>query len=107
MPLAPCHQNFEQLQAHAPKRLVRQVIADALYRVIAAAGRFAGARRCEDCLPTVLQKSSDELLLKNGCQHSNTAWAYHCDGLRSRIRVRCEIQMRRFNWIVNTTAAIS
>jgi hypothetical protein len=36
MPLAPCHQNFEQLQAHARDRLVRQVIADALYRVLAA-----------------------------------------------------------------------
>lgn len=36
MPLAPCHQNFEQLQAHARDRLVRQVIADALNRVLAA-----------------------------------------------------------------------
>lgn len=36
MPLAPFHGNFEQLQAHARDRLVRQVCADSLQRVVVA-----------------------------------------------------------------------
>lgn len=40
MPLAPRHQNFEQLQAHARDRLVRQVCADALHRVLVALDRM-------------------------------------------------------------------
>ena len=35
MPLAHCHQNFEQMQAHMRDRLVRQVVADSLNRIIA------------------------------------------------------------------------
>jgi hypothetical protein len=36
MPLAPFHGNFEQLQAHARDRLVRQVCADSLQRIVMA-----------------------------------------------------------------------